>query len=86
MAVVIECKDVTYYYPLTEKPAVEDLNLKIESGKFYGVVGENGAGKTTFCALLRGFAPGFYKGELKGEVLVEGKKTIEYGGELSAKI
>lgn len=86
MAVVIECRDVTYYYPLTEKPAVEDLNLKIESGKFYGVVGENGAGKTTFCALLRGFAPGFYKGELKGEVLVEGKKTIEYGGELSAKI
>lgn len=86
MAVVIECKDVTYSYPLTEKPAVENLNVKIESGKFYGVVGENGSGKTTFCALLRGFAPSFYKGELKGEVLVEGKKTTEYGGELSAKI
>ena len=86
MDVVIECKDVTYSYPLAKEPAIKDLSQKIERGKFYGVVGENGSGKTTFCALLRGFAPSFYKGELKGEVLVEGKKTTEYGGELSAKI
>ena len=86
MDVVIECKDVTYSYPLTEKPAIENLSVQIERGKFYGVIGENGAGKTTFCALLRGFCTGFYKGVLKGEVLVEGKKTTEYGGELSAKI
>ena len=86
MDVVIECKDVTYSYPLAKEPAIKDLSQKIERGKFYGVVGENGSGKTTFCALLRGFAPSFYKGELKGEVLVEGKKTTDYGGELSAKI
>lgn len=86
MGTVIECKNVTYSYPLTKEPAIKNLNLKIEQGKFYGVVGENGSGKTTFCALLRGFAPSFYKGELEGEILVEGKKTTEYGGELSAKI
>ena len=45
-----------------------------------------GSGKTTLCALLRGFAPSFYKGEIKGEVLVEGKNINEYGGELSQKI
>ena len=28
----------------------------------------------------------FYKGEIKGEVLVEGKNINEYGGELSQKI
>lgn len=86
MGTVIECKNVTYSYPLTKEPAIKNLNLKIEQGKFYGVVGENGSGKTTFCALLRGFAPSIYKGELEGEILVEGKKTTEYGGELSAKI
>lgn len=83
---IIECKNVTYFYPLAEKPAIEDLSVSIERGKFYGVIGENGSGKTTFCALLRGFIPDFYKGELEGEVLVEGKKTTDYGGELSAKI
>lgn len=86
MAHIIECKNVTYSYPLAESPAIRDLTIDIERGKFYGVIGENGSGKTTFCALLRGFIPDFYKGELEGEVLVEGKKTTEYGGELSEKI
>lgn len=39
-----------------------------------------------YVLLLRGFAPSFYKGEIKGEVLVEGKNINEYGGELSQKI
>ena len=60
MDTVIECKQVTYTYPLARTPAIKELNIKIERGKFYGVIGENGSGKTTFCALLRGFIPSFY--------------------------
>ena len=30
MDVVIECKDVTYSYPLAKEPAIKDLSLKIE--------------------------------------------------------
>lgn len=86
MDIIMECKHVTYSYPLTKEPAIKGLNLQLERGKFYGVIGENGSGKTTLCAVLRGFAPSFYKGELEGEVLVEGKNIIEYGGELAAKI
>ncbi len=86
MATVIECNNVTYSYPLTSIPALKNINLSIEQGKFYGVIGENGSGKTSLCLLLRGFIPEFYNGELKGEVLVYGKPTTEYGGELSAKI
>lgn len=86
MAAVIECKNVTYTYPLAKEPAIKNLSINIERGKFYGVVGENGSGKTTLCALLRGFAPSFYKGDIEGEVLVEGKPIGEYGGELSTKI
>jgi energy-coupling factor transport system ATP-binding protein len=78
---------VTYNYPLTSRPAIKNLNLKIEEGKFYGVVGANGSGKTTLCALIRGFAPSFYHGELKGEVLVDGKPTEWYGaGDLALRI
>ena len=86
MDIIMECKNVDYSYPLTTEPAIKHLNLQIERGKFYGVIGENGSGTTTLCALLRGFAPSFYKGEIKGEVLVEGKNINEYGGELSQKI
>ena len=87
MDTVIEFKNVTYSYPLTDVPAIKDMSFAIERGKFYGVIGENGAGKTTLCALIRGFAPSFYQGTLQGQVLVEGKPTTDFGpGELSLKI
>lgn len=86
MGCVMECKNVTYTYPLADEPSIRNVSLNIEEGKFYGVVGENGSGKTTLCAILRGFAPSFYQGEIQGEVLVYGKPIGEYGGELATKI
>lgn len=84
MGGIIEFKNVTYTYPLTETPAIKNMSFQIEEGRFYGVMGENGAGKTTLCLLARGFAPDFYKGTLQGEILVYGKPTTEYGsGELA---
>lgn len=86
MGYVMECKNVTYTYPLADEPSIRNVSLNIEEGKFYGVVGENGSGKTTLCAILRGFAPSFYQGDIEGEVLVYGKPIGEYGGELATKI
>lgn len=87
MGVVIELKDVTYCYPLTKVPAINHVSLTIEEGKFYGVIGENGSGKTTLCSLIRGFAPSFFKGELEGQVLIDGKPTTELSeGELALRI
>ena len=86
MSVIMECRNISYQYPLADEPVLRDINVKIEKGKVYGVIGQNGAGKTTFCAVLRGFAPSFYKGKLEGEVLLEGKNIIEYGGEISTRI
>ena len=86
MSIIMECKDVSYQYPLTKQPTLKDINIKIEKGKVYGVVGENGSGKTTLCAVLRGFAPNFYQGKLTGEVLLDGKNISEYGGDISTRI
>lgn len=86
MDYVMECKNVTYTYPLAKEPSIRDFSINIERGKFYGVIGENGSGKTTLCAILRGFAPSFYQGEIEGEILIEGKPVGEYGGELATKV
>lgn len=87
MDTVIEFKDVTYTYPLSPKPAIKNMNFKIEEGKLYAIIGENGSGKTTLCSLVRGFAPSFFKGDLEGQVLVNGRSTLDYGsGELALKI
>lgn len=83
----IELKDVTYTYPLTKSPSIKNVNLQLEKGKVYALMGANGSGKTTLCNIIRGFIPDFFKGELKGEVLLEGIPLNEYSmGELSKKI
>lgn len=46
--------NVSFRYEGAPKNAVEQLNVTIEPGRHYGVVGLNGAGKSTFIKLLMG--------------------------------
>lgn len=78
METVIKFENVTYQYPLTDSPAVKNISFDIEKGKLYGIIGPNGSGKTTIGALIRGFAPDFYQGDLSGEILIDGKSLSEY--------
>ena len=48
----IEFVNVSFCYPGQEKYVLKNLNMKIEKGEKVAVVGENGAGKTTFIKLL----------------------------------
>src|SRR5512138_2582856 len=70
---IVTLKDVTYKYPLTESPVLQNVSLQVEEGEFVAVVGPNGAGKSTLCYTLAGFVPHFFKGELTGSVEVDGK-------------
>ena len=74
----IELKNVTYRYPLSKENALEDVNCKFEKGKFYGIIGENGGGKTTLCNVIRGLIPQFYKGKLDGEVEILGEELRDW--------
>jgi energy-coupling factor transport system ATP-binding protein len=83
----ITLENVSYKYPYTEDFALEDLNYQFEKGKFYGIIGANGSGKTTFCNLLRGMIPHFFNGDLSGDVLIEGKDVRSWDSNLlSTKI
>lgn len=64
----IELKHIWFRYQGATEYVFRDLNLTIEKGKKYSVVGVNGAGKTTFVKLLLGL----YHPE-KGEILIDGK-------------
>jgi len=48
----IALQNVTFAYPNSDHPAVENVSLSIEAGKIYAVVGPNGSGKTTLISLL----------------------------------
>lgn len=48
----IEFKNVTFTYPGQVEPALKNISVKIKAGEKVMLVGENGAGKTTFVKLL----------------------------------
>ena len=43
---------VSFRYPNTDKDTLEDISIEIHPGEKIAIVGENGAGKTTFVKLL----------------------------------
>lgn len=51
----IDFEDITFYYPSSDTPALEDFSLHIPAGRITAIVGENGAGKSTLTKLLARF-------------------------------
>ncbi|HRJ76248.1 MAG TPA: ABC transporter ATP-binding protein [Anaerolineales bacterium] len=77
----VNIQNLTYKYPLTKTPALQNMNLQIEKGEFISIIGANGSGKSTLCYALAGFVPHFFKGEISGEIEVDGaassKSTLD---------
>ena len=71
-------KNVTYRYPLTETDALKDISYTFEKGRFYGIIGPNGGGKTSLCCLIKGLIPSFYLGEVSGYIEILGKPLDEW--------
>lgn len=75
---IIEARELTYTYPIGERPAFRDVNLKIEKGEFVIITGPSGCGKTTLCRCFNGLIPHFYGGDLEGEIYVCGLDVKEH--------
>lgn len=50
----IRIENMTFTYPETDKPVLENVNLRITKGSSVGIVGVTGAGKTTLVDLILG--------------------------------
>ncbi|MGB9861367.1 MAG: ABC transporter ATP-binding protein [Candidatus Bipolaricaulaceae bacterium] len=48
----IEFRNLTFFYPGVNKPALREINLRIEEGMTLGVVGLTGSGKSTLVRLI----------------------------------
>lgn len=73
--IAVKVENLSYRYPRTQKEALKNLNLEINAGEFIALMGENGAGKTTFCQCLNGIIPHSKLGYMAGRILINGIDT-----------
>ena len=50
---LFETKNLTFSYPLSDKTALKNVDLKVEQGEFILVMGKSGSGKSTLLRLLK---------------------------------
>ena len=75
---VIETRGLTYTYPGTTRPSIEDVSISIETGEFVILTGPSGCGKTTLCRCFNGLIPHFYQGKLEGDLVVASLRVEEH--------
>ena len=54
MDYILETKGLTKVYG--QKEAARDVSLHVPAGKIYGLIGRNGAGKTTIMRMISGLS------------------------------
>ena len=67
---MVELRGVSFGYQ-SDKNVLDNLNLRLKEGRFYGLLGMNGSGKTTLLKLIAGklFAH-------DGEIYVDGRTVL----------
>lgn len=80
---MLQTKNLTKVYNGNKKTvkALNNLSLSFEAGNVYGIVGHNGAGKTTFIKLLCGLVFPTY-----GEVIINGSLLYPNNFKLLSKV
>lgn len=76
-SVNITVEDLTFRYPGSDEPVLQNANIEIESRDFTAIIGGNGSGKTTLCKAFNGLIPHFFNGTFEGTVRVGDTVTTE---------
>jgi subfamily B ATP-binding cassette protein MsbA len=69
----LEFKQVTFRYPGTDRPALQDVSLSVRAGEVMALVGSSGSGKTTLVSLV----PRYYDPS-GGSILMDGQDIRDF--------
>lgn len=72
---LIELSHVSFTYPGSEVPVLNDVSFSLTRGDFTAIIGSNGSGKSTLCKLFNGLIPHYYAGDYSGETKVCGQSS-----------
>ncbi|TIH19802.1 ATP-binding cassette domain-containing protein [Marinifilum sp. JC120] len=69
----LEIKNLTFSYPSSEAPVLDNINLDVKAGQKIAIVGPSGSGKTTLVNLI----PRFYDAK-QGVIKINGRQVSDY--------
>lgn len=75
---MISIENFTYYYPDSKIPALDNLNLSIQSGDFVLLLGASGCGKSTLVQCFNGIIPKVAGGEVEGKIFINEKDVEQH--------
>ncbi|MDE6110442.1 MAG: ATP-binding cassette domain-containing protein, partial [Eubacterium sp.] len=79
---ILRIENLTFYYPESDSPAVDNFSVSIDSGDFFVLFGHSGCGKST---LLRQLKPQIAPhGTKSGRILFNGTAIEELSERVSA--
>ncbi len=73
----VEFKDFTFQYRAQSESTLRHINLRIEKGQKVMIAGPSGSGKSTIGHCINGLIPHYYKGNIEGELYINGQNTAE---------
>ncbi|MEO8251460.1 MAG: ABC transporter ATP-binding protein [Chloroflexota bacterium] len=74
---LLEIDSFTFRYRRAIEPALRDISLSVAAGEVLLVAGPSGCGKSTLIRAINGLIPHSYRGELTGQVHINGRATAE---------
>jgi energy-coupling factor transporter ATP-binding protein EcfA2 len=84
---VIRLEQVSYRHAGGMRPSLVEVDLELGEGEIVGLVGANGAGKSSLCLVLAGLAPRVVGGNLAGRFEIDGQDATGLPmHELSARV
>ncbi|MFC0301813.1 ABC transporter ATP-binding protein [Virgibacillus soli] len=72
---IIQFNNFSFKYKSQVEPTLQQINLTIYEGEKIVIVGPSGSGKSTLAHCLNGLVPFSYKGDIEGNVKINGQET-----------
>lgn len=69
----LSVEHLTFRYRSRTEPSIHDLTFTVQAGEMLLIAGASGCGKTTLIRCINGLVPRSYKGEISGNILIQGK-------------
>ena len=82
---MIELNQICFTYADGADGGLKDIDLTVKSGECILLRGRSGCGKTTITRLINGLIPGFFSGELEGDVTINNESMQDVNYELFAE-